>query len=200
MRQVHLLKKEEIETATGVIFDAFINDPMMLWLFGGAEGYTKYARFAIKAWVRWSILYGLAIATENCEAVALRKKPGKQSLTFWTMFRSGMLSYYRVLGKEITSRFIQLGKIIDKEQRQNMGQRKFWYCWVIAVKPEFQGCGYGRVLMQYTFNLAAQDRLPCYLETATRTNLLIHGHNGFRQISETKLPDSDVILYSMYRS
>jgi len=197
--KVHKLEKSEIDRAVETIFAAFINDPVMLWLFGGVDGYHQHARFAIKTWVRWSMLYGLAIATDNCEAVALRRKPGKQEFTFWGMLRTGMFLYPRVLGKKIFGRIIELGKIIEAEQARNMGKQKFWYCWVLAVKPDKQGQGYGKALMQYTFDLARCDNLPCYLETATPVNLQIHGHNGFELVSQQQITDSDVMLYSMLR-
>ena len=192
--EVHALSLTEIDRATKTIVEAFETDPMMLWLFGGDEGYKKYASFAIHSWVKWTILYGLAISTKNYEAVALRKKPGKLNFSFCGMLRSGMFSYYRVLGKEIMHRLITLGKFIESEQRSNMKNQKFWYCWMIAAKPENRGQGYGRALMNYTFNLANQEKLPCYLETATLNNVAIHKNKGFKLYSESFIPSTGINL------
>lgn len=200
MINIHELDRSEIDIATETIFKGFCNDPMMLWLFGGEDGYKKHAKFAIRTWVRWAILYGLAIGTDNCEAVALRKKPGKLHFSFWNMFRSGMLGYPKVLGKEIFKRFILLGKVITAEQNKNMENQKFWYCWVIVVSPDKMRRGLGRALANYTFALAKKDNLPCYLETSTALNLIIHGKNGFNLVSEVAIPESQVVLYSMVKS
>lgn len=199
MHPVHELTKNEIDIATETIFLSFVDDPMMLWLFGGREGYMEHARFAIRTWIRWCMLYGLVIATENCEGVALRKKPGKQKFTLWGMFRSGMFSYYKILGKETMLRFSKLGDILNSVQNKNMGKQKVWYCMTIGVRPDKQGMGYGKSLMQYTFDLAKRDGLPCYLESANPNSIKIHMHNGFELFTPDIIVDSSLKMFAMVR-
>ena len=169
----------------------------MLWLFGGEENYLKKARWVFKTWIKWAILYGVAITTDNFESVALRKKPNKHDFSFWTLWRSGMLMTRSVLGVEIFNRIMVLDKILKKEQSKNMTANNFWYCWGIGTHPIYRNQGFGTALMNYTFELAKRSSLPCYLETTSEEGVIIHAKHGYKLLSTAQLPNSQSKIYCM---
>lgn len=115
------------------------------------------------------------------------------------MFRSGMLSTPSILGKQGFKRLMQLDDLVVKERKKNMGLQQYWYCWMLGTQPEYQSKGWGKALMQHTFNIAEATLLPCYLETASESAKQVHIKNGYKLLSELILPESDVLLTSMIR-
>lgn len=194
------LSKKDLDQAAETLYAAFMNDPLILWMFGDKENYLKNARWAFKTWIRWATLYGVAIATPHFEAIALRKKPGKHRFTLWNLWRSGMLATPARLGQTAMQRIEIFDRLSNAEQLKNIGSDQFWYCWMIGTHPDHQQQGFGKALMQHTFQLAKATQLPCYLETATAKNVEIHQKNGYQLLSSFDLPDSDVKIYCMRRT
>lgn len=198
MSLIHI-SSPTIDQAAQTLFQAFADDPLMLWLFGGSNKYQQHGLPAVKSWVKWTTLYGLAIATSNFESVALRKKPRHHAFTFWSMIRSGMLQKSIALGKETLDRLTLLDNLLTREQRKNMGNDNFWYCWMLGTLPDKRKQGYAKELMQYTFKLSKETALPCYLETAKKDNIVFHGRQGYQLLSTVSIPDSNIQLYCMKR-
>jgi GNAT superfamily N-acetyltransferase len=193
------INKDNIDQATMTLFLAFRHDPLMLWMFDGEDNYQRKAQAAIKAWVRWCMLYGVALATPQCEAVALRKKPNKHYFNFWSVFRSGMWKFPSMLGQTIFKRMMLVDNLLQKEQLANMSSEQFWYCWMIGTHPDQLQKGYATRLMNHTFDLAKQTKLPCYLETASEKSMMIHQKKGYEHMSTIQIPDSSIKIYCMSR-
>ncbi|MBA3535353.1 MAG: hypothetical protein H0T84_01900, partial [Tatlockia sp.] len=102
------IKNNEIEQAAITLFYAFENDPLILWIFGDKQSYKAKAIPLFKTWVKYCVLYGLALRTENFESVGLRKKPGDLNLGFWRVIRSGMYKNPRILGEAGFKRLMDL--------------------------------------------------------------------------------------------
>lgn len=186
-----------LDQATDTLFLAFANDPLLLWMFDGKENYLKNGRWTFNTWIKWTMRYGIAIATPNCEAVALRKKPGKHHFSLWGLWRSGMLKTRAVLGPTAFNKIQVIDSLFKTAQRKNMGSDLFWYCWLIGTHPHHQRRGFGKALMNYTFDLANASQLPCYLETATEDNVRIHSKQGYCVNSSFEVPSSEIKIYSM---
>ncbi|MCL9683909.1 GNAT family N-acetyltransferase [Legionella maioricensis] len=190
----------ELEQVASTLFDAFKNDSLIQWIFSDQSAYREKGILIFHTWVKYCVLYGKAFRTQNFEAIALRKIPGDTHLTFWRMFRSGMLSTPGILGKQAFNRLMQLDDLTMKERKKNMGSQQYWYCWMLGTKPEYQKKGFGKALMQHTFNTAESTLLPCYLETASESAKQVHIKSGYKILSEITLPESDVQLTSMIRA
>ncbi len=189
----------EIEKAASTLFQAFKHDSLLQWIYADQTAYDEKGISIIRTWVKYCILYGKAYRTQNFEAIALRKIPGDTHLTFWRMLRSGMLSTPGILGKQAFKRLLQLDDLVVKERKKHMGDQQYWYCWMLGTKPEYQNKGFGKALMQHTFNRAEDTLLPCYLETASESAKQVHIKNGYKVLSEITLPESSVLLTSMIR-
>lgn len=193
------IKQDEIDQAAITLFYAFAEDPMMLWIFGDKQFYTDKGMAVIKTWVKYCVLYGKAIRTNNFEAVAIFRKPGDTKLSFWRMFRAGMLKAPNLLGKEGFKRLMHFEETLTQAKAKNLGNRRYWYWWMIGTKPESQKQGFGQALMAYSFDLARRDNLPIYLETSNENSLQIYLYKGFKILSKHPLGNSEVIITSMIR-
>jgi GNAT superfamily N-acetyltransferase len=187
---VYDLTMKERKVAAMTLYRAFLSYPFMHWLFLSKDNYIAHGLPVIETWVKYAIYYGKAFRTKSFESVALRKKPGDVKLSFWKTFRSGLLKTPGLVGKDAFKRFELFFEISRKERQKNMGTQLFWHCWVLGTTPESQNKGYGSILMNHTFDMAAG--FPCYLETATDKAKEIHAHKGYKILSEIILPESDI--------
>lgn len=197
--EVKEIIESEIEQAAITLFNAFENDALIQWIFGDKRLYTQQGIPVFKTWIKYCVLYGKAFRTNHFEAVALRKKPGDNKFTFWRMWRSGMLKAPALLGKAAFKRLMQFDEL-TAQMKEKLGTRQnFWCCWMLGTKQTLQKKGYGKALMAHTFNLAKQDKLPCYLETASKISKQIHFHAGYKMVAEAVLPESNIKITGMLR-
>lgn len=75
-----------------------------------------------------------------------------------------------------------------------------YYLQVLGVDPSQQGQGWSRPLMDVVLQQADQSQMPCYLETATQSNLSLYRRFGF-EVSHTldDLPYGAPTMWSMWR-
>lgn len=81
---------------------------------------------------------------------------------------------------ERLARFAALGAAMDA----NTPPEPHWYLNMLATHPDWQRQGLGGALMSTVFELADEQRLPCYLETETEANVAYYRHHGFEVRSE----------------
>jgi len=193
------IKLNEIEQAANVLANAFKNDPLMQWIFGDNQSYEEKSMPIYKTWVKYAVLYGKAIRTNQFEAVALRKKPGDLKEGSWRLFRSGMLKTPSIMGQESFDRLMEFHHLVTEERKKQMGNKLFWYCWMLGTNPAHQKMGFGGALVRYTERLQKETNLPCYLETASTFAIQVHLRHGFKVLSETPLPQSDIVITAMLR-
>ena len=110
-----------------------------------------------------------------------------------------MWKFPSVLNEKIFKRMMLLDELLQKDQLTNMGSANFWYCWMIGTRPECVQKGYANQLMHYTFDLANQANLPCYLETASKNSMMIHQKKGYQHLSTIKIPDSSIEIFCMVK-
>jgi GNAT superfamily N-acetyltransferase len=54
-----------------------------------------------------------------------------------------------------------------------------WYLLALGTTPERQGTGLGSALIERGSSQADAARIPCYLETATESNVAFYSKRGF---------------------
>lgn len=195
---VHKVKLSEANCAAKTLFQAFKSDPFMQWLMVTPENYERNAQALFETWINYGIRYGLVMCTHDFEAVAIRRKPGDTKFSLWQIFRSGMMKTPTLLGKVGIKRLGMLEAACEKAKKEMMHGQKFWHCWVLGTKPDKQRQGFGRLLMNATFEIASQDELPCYLETIQCSKAeKVHSHVGYKPLTTISLPDTDVVLTTM---
>jgi ribosomal protein S18 acetylase RimI-like enzyme len=188
----------EVDQASETLYQAFKSDKMMQWLFVNKENYDNNAKALFKTWLQYGIRYGVALRTEQYEAIAIRRKPGDTKFGFWRMLRSGMLKTPKLLSKEGMKRLEILGRFCSQAVTEYMPNQLFWHCWVLGTLPEKQKQGFARALMNKTFELAANDNLPCYLETVAGSAAEnVHKHVGYKPVTTFVLPECEIKIATM---
>ncbi len=189
--------RKAIPLAAGILTQAFRDDPIFVHIFGTRQYYDQAAPRLFRTLVRWAALYGKAWATPGLEAVALRRLPGKYQMSVWSLVRAGMLTL--PLNIPAARRLLSVTSRLAKKHKELMGEQPHWYCQTVAVAPEHQGKGLGRVLMQHTFALADAAGLPCYLEVAADKAITIHQRYGYVAQDLLLIPEAGLKVHLMIR-
>ncbi len=187
----------ELKPAATTLFQAFENDPLINWVFNDKALYQQNGEALFQTWIKYCVLYGKAFKTPNFESIALRKCPGDSKSSLWRMFRAGMFKTPSLIGKAGFNRLLQFDALSIAERQKNMGNRLFWYCWLLGTQTQHQNQGFATALINHTFALA--NDVPCYLEATNEKSLAIQLKNGYKLLSSFTLPDSDIQIYSMLR-
>lgn len=64
-----------------------------------------------------------------------------------------------------------------------------WYLGLLATRPDKQGAGVGRRLLEPMLHRAESETLPVFLETANPKNVEIYARFGFEVIADETVPD-----------
>lgn len=191
--------KKNIRQAAAVLADAFRDDPLFHYAFGSLEAYNRYAPWMFATWVKWGVLYAKVWTTSNFESVAIRRFPGNPGYNLLTMIRSGIIFTPFKTGFGITRRLNKVVGAIEMRHTHLMRNTPHIYCQNIGTGSEFRGKGFGKILMNHTFEMADQMKLPCYLETTTEKNMLLHQNHGYQLIETFQINNTPFKTYIMLR-
>ena len=87
---------------------------------------------------------------------------------------------------------------IEPFQEQDVPERH-WYLALLGVDPDHAGKGIGSALLEPVLAEADKDRLPCYLETAEKSNLAFYEKHGFEVLRHGTGPGTTVEYWTMSR-
>ena len=196
MIEVKPLPIELHEQATDLYVAAFRDDPVINWFFH-AEGDQKAARVKEMFWfslhVRFEMDEDILAAFEGEELLgcsALRLPDTDQSPELEKKAEEIWEDY----GKDAHEQtFVNFGKYTDL-QKECVPAHDHVYLVALAVKPEAQGKGAGRALIEATSEVA--ERHPTansvVLDTENPKNVSIYEHCGYQVIAEGKLDEIPV--------
>ena len=190
--------RKNIDRMTQILFDAFDNDPFMLWLVGGPSQYQNKGRPLIKTWVRYTMRYGYGLNIQDSLAAVMFKKPGDIKFGFWRIIRSGMLKTQSLLGKEGMQRLTMMEQQWDAKRKSIMGDQDYLYCWMLGTAPADQGKGCGTALMKAGFE--QYPDVPCYLETQNEPNKRYYEKLGFQEKDRFQMDGADFPIICMVRA
>jgi len=193
------ITKTRSKAAAEVLYLAFEDYPLHVVFIPDESERKKKSRYFLDFFIRYGIAYGEVYATSpKLEAVAMWLPSEKADFTMWRMIQCGLLSYIFRIGIKTISRMMSVGDEVTSIHKRYVPFRHL-YGWYIGVNPEFQGKGYGRILIEAMLARADSEQLPCYGETHTEENVTLWGRYGFKVICETVIPGTEVKHWAMLR-
>ena len=100
------------------------------------------------------------------------------------MLRVGMARMPFRLGMSGSRRFLQ--SLSKTEPFHKSVDGPHWYLVAIGSRSECQGQGLGSQLVEVGTSRADAAGLPCYLETATESNIGFYSKRGFEIVGQTE--------------
>ncbi|MEU3274544.1 GNAT family N-acetyltransferase [Saccharomonospora sp. NPDC006951] len=74
-----------------------------------------------------------------------------------------------------------------------------WFLGNVGVRPEMQGRGLGKAVIEPGLLAADEQRATAYLETSLPANVMLYRKLGFEVTAEVKLPEDGPLTWAMYR-
>ena len=186
---------DDVPTVARALARAFEDDPVMSWVFRDdsrrlAVLERAFALFLRRIWLPEGECY----TTNRLLGAALWLPPDKWHLGVLDQLRllPAMIS---VTGRNLPRLFAVLN-LIEKKHPKQPGH---YYLAVLGVEPEHQGRGFGSALMQPVLARCDRERIPAYLESSKRRNVVLYERHGFRVVEELRLPKNGPPIWRMWR-
>jgi len=193
------IKGNMVDTVTSVFSAAFQNDPLYSWLIPDELARRSLLPLFFNFRVRYGLYYGeVHVTSPAAEGAAIWIPHTQTNMTRWKMIRSGALRFIRKADQVTLQRLKTLGAYADDLHRQH-APFPHWHLSPIAVCPENQGQGHGRILMKSMLDRLDREFLPCFLETQTPVNVTIYEKYHFTIKHQGKIPGTDIPHWVMLR-
>lgn len=180
------LGMDDLEWATGVLTDAFLDEAPATHLFQGPQRKRQTAYF-MRCSCAYALLFGECYTTPDQQGVALWLLPGATAMTLGRMHKAGMLSAPFRMGLGAFGRFMDFAGHTDK-LHQAAAPMPHYYLFALGVSPSAQGQGVGGWLVREMLERIDRERLPAYLETQHQRNLALYQRLGFDAVVEGAFP------------
>ncbi|KAK1759374.1 hypothetical protein QBC47DRAFT_104277 [Echria macrotheca] len=136
-------------------------------------------------------LSGMVTTTgPDYDSVALWIPPGNSLDGWMTLLRSGMWRLYFTLSTEGRKRYFdEILPLLHDTKAAVLGDRDddAWYLVYLGTKPNSQGRGYARRLLEDVMQRADEENRPMYLESSSPANNVYYARYGFE-------PQRDIFL------
>lgn len=176
------LIKEEVSS---MLSRAFYADPNYCYMMPNNQKRLEQNKWWMKVLLTYGVMFGQVYATEANDGAAIWLGPEKPYVDNFHICRLGLIAYPFIIG--ITN-FLRMLKVVNTwGQLHKLEAANHMYLMVIGVEPDNQGKGTGKALLEAVLTRADQDKLPCYLETATEKDVRFYEKNGFRVVIHDKV-------------
>ncbi|MBM7541310.1 GNAT family N-acetyltransferase [Amphibacillus cookii] len=199
MDQLYRLQKHDLTKASEVLVNAFMDDPL-LNAFKDQPNFKEKYRAFYNVPLTYAFKYGEVYApTKQLEGIMAWTTGDVADMTFWRMLRSGAMRPAFRMGSQSQKNIMPFVNQLSSDRAKNMKGQTFYYLALIGVAPEYQGKGYGKILLNSLIEKSERDHIPLYLETETTKNVAIYQHFGFNILTETPLPSLDMTAWTLLR-
>jgi GNAT superfamily N-acetyltransferase len=180
---------------TQTLARAFYDDPVFRFLVptGDETARMKKLQIIMGIFFKLGLPHDSCFTTANYESVTLWRPPNGWHVPFWAYIVNApaLLSAF---GGGV---FRALG-VADMMEKIHPHE-PHWYLQTIGTDPQFQGKGYGGVILRHTLAVADAAHMPCYLESSKDTNIPIYQSFGFELKDEVQVPHGGPKIWPMWR-
>jgi ribosomal protein S18 acetylase RimI-like enzyme len=182
---VQLLRHDQQEAAAQTLAEAFADDALLEIVAPDPAKRAKHAAWFMGVPVRYAVRHGRVWANDDVSAVAAWANPDGGSMSAGRMLRAGMWALPLKLGLTGMNRFSAAMAATQRFHEQVGGPH--WYLITVGTRRSRQGQGLGGQLLELGTSQADAASLPCYLETATESNIAFYAKRGFEVIGQAEV-------------
>ncbi len=190
---------DTLEEAADVLTQAFVGDPLIRYLLSGHESmYQEKVRelfhYQCLMYVEMELPIFGAVQDSRITGAACLSVPEEKERP--ASLVEADKKYNESVGKdsfERVQRFMRLS-------RKYIPDEPFHYLAALGVHPDYQGEGFGRLLLDEVHAVSEKHPMSSgvYLDTASLKNVEMYEYFGYRQIAQDKL-DNIVDIWFMFR-
>jgi ribosomal protein S18 acetylase RimI-like enzyme len=175
---------EEKDRALDIFTLAFVDDPMLRWIFADGSAYLKHLGAAQMALGGRALSHGTAHVLDDFSAAAFWLPPGVgiDEAAMGALIESTVAA----------ERQADLAGVAE-QMGQYHPDAPHWYLAVLGVDVSRQGRGLGSVLMKHALQHVDAARLPAYLESSNPRNIPFYERHGFEVVGRIQAGQSPVV-------
>jgi len=197
--EMYKVRRKDIKKAAEVFSHAFYTDPLTQYMFPNDETRQNHSSHYFNFIISYGLKFGEVFApSPKIEGLAIWYLSDKYEMTMFKQLRAGGMRLYMNLKKETISRMMPIGRF-SGGMHQKYGHFKHWYLSPIGVHPDYQGMGFGSLLIRTMLIRIDNEKLPCLLETQNPTNVEIYKRFGFEVVVKETIPNTDIPHWVMVR-
>jgi ribosomal protein S18 acetylase RimI-like enzyme len=182
MTEPQLATAERAEAAGALIAHAFLDDPVMSWVFAEPGARSKLEAFFGFLTVEAYVPLGATTLTAEACAVWTPPLPPEWPAERVERFRA-------VMGEACTPEDLARLQAMGEATEAVHPTESHWYLSVLAVHPHLRGHGFGGALLEHTLRRVDADGLPAYLESTNPRNVSLYERYGFEVVGAIELTD-----------
>lgn len=193
------VKRNMVTPVVSVFSEAFQDDPLFSWLMPEECMRRSLLPHFFNFRVRHGLNYGeVYVTSPEVEGAAIWVPHTQTDVSRWKMIHSGGLSFIRN-AEQVTLQRLKTYGIYADELHHQYAAFPHLSLFLIGVHPQKQGQGYAKVLLKSMFERLDREKLPCFLETQTPTNVVIYQKYGFTIKHHGKIPGTEIPHWDMVR-
>jgi ribosomal protein S18 acetylase RimI-like enzyme len=174
---VERLDARQAIAAAATLGAAFLDDPLVRFIAPDLTRRRRAAPWYLGMVVRYGLRWGEVWATNDVSAVAVWLPPDSGEMRLDRMLRLGLARVPFRLGLSGSRRLWQALSATELFHKTVQGSH--WYLVAVGIRAERQGQGLGSALVDVGTSRADAAGVPCYLETATQSNIDFYARRGF---------------------
>lgn len=188
------------EQAVQVLVRAFLDDPAYNFVFPDLEERERSLKRYWNSVLEYSMIFGRVYTTPTLCGVACWLPSGRLLAAIWALACTRFATYRAIFGfsKEGQRRFVALGRY-SEEVKKRVAPTPHLLLGLLGVDPTSQGRGIGTKLLRGGLTICDADGLPCYLDTATESNLPFYEKHGFAIVHSGEVPGGGPRIWGMLR-
>lgn len=176
------LRPDQQRAAALTLAEAFANDPLFEILAPDPDRRTRIGSPMMDVLLAYGMRYGRVWANEDASAVSIWLHPESGPMGMPRLLRVGMWRAPLILGLDGLGRMSKAMSATEGIHKQVHGPH--WYLMTLGTRTARQGQGLGSKLIEMGTSQADQAAVPCYLETATDSNIAFYRKRGFEVIGQ----------------
>jgi hypothetical protein len=193
------ITKHSLDEATEVLTRAFEDDPIINYFLSGSEkDYPERSRkifeYQCLLYIEMDLPVFGTVQNSHLTGVACLAVPEKKERP--DSLLEADKEFEKSMGPEFLGRIKRYMNLSKKYSPEGLHH----YLAGLGVHPDFQELGFGRLLLDEIYKIAAthQSSTGIYLETATLKNVEMYKHFGYNLLAMEKL-DGIVDVWYMFR-
>jgi len=192
---VRLAGSADVPRLAEVLADAFEDDPLTTWIFGGDDGVRERIRKSFAPLLsRVYVPKGHSYTTEDLAGAALWAPPGKWKLSVFQQLRIAPL-FLRLVPRQRVFDAARLQRSVEHSHPADA----HWHLAVLGVDPKRQRSGVGAALLRPILERADAERVLCHLETSKAENIPYYERHGFHVTTDLEVPPTAPPVWTMTR-
>jgi GNAT superfamily N-acetyltransferase len=184
---------DELDAMATSLSLAFHDDPVMSWLFGGADRSVARSVDYFRIEGRRHLGHDCVYTMDGIPGAAYWDPPGR-----WKTPPTHILRHSPTLLRIIGPRIVNALRGLGRMEKVHDDQPDHYYLAVLGTRPDQQGHGVGTGLLAPVLETCDRDGIGAYLESSKETNIPYYRRHGFEVVTEVVFPNGPTV-WPMWR-